>query len=134
MHQHTMPRVVDPGKTAAVTALVTATVSSRLTSLLRLTGHHENLLTGCEASGSSDVSFNSSGVYSTGKSRRYTFHPCHVLCCRCIYFVYTNLRKENIVQRGSIHTPVCVVTVRKNIVNVLIDNSEHGNLDRESGS
>ena len=45
MHQHTMPRVVDPGKTAAVTALVTATVSSRLTSLLRLWGHHENHLT-----------------------------------------------------------------------------------------
>ena len=50
------------------------------------------------------------------------------------YFVYNNLRKENLVQRWSIHTPVCVVTVRKNIVNVLIDNSEHGNLDRESGS
>ena len=42
MHQHTVPRVVNPGKTALVTALVTANVSSRLTSLLRLVGHHEN--------------------------------------------------------------------------------------------
>ena len=65
-HLQTVPRVVNPGKTALVTALLTATVSSRLTGPLRLSDdkicHH---IDGYEASGSSDVSFISSGVYST---------------------------------------------------------------------
>ena len=46
MHQHTVPRVVDAGRPALVTAHVTATASSsRLTRLLRLLLHDENHLT-----------------------------------------------------------------------------------------
>ena len=45
VHRHTVPRVMDPAKTALVTALVKATVSSRLASLVRLSVHHENDLT-----------------------------------------------------------------------------------------
>ena len=45
MHHHTLPRVVDFGKTAFVSALVTATVLFKLTSLLRLSGPDENYRT-----------------------------------------------------------------------------------------
>ena len=113
---------MDPDQIHLVTAHVTATVSSRLTSLLRLVGHHENHLIILTAMKPLEVAKFprplSARIPRRLEFRRYTFHPCHVFWCRCSYFVHTNLRKYNTVQRWSIHTPVCVVTVRK-IVNVL---------------
>ena len=64
MHPHTVPRVVDLGKIALVTALVTATVSSRVETLgsPRTRCYH---IADYNAPGSSEVSSTSSGVYST---------------------------------------------------------------------
>ena len=137
MHQHTVPRVVDPGKTALVTALVTATVSFRLASLSRLSGHHEKHLTILTTIKPLEVA-KSPRPLSACIPRRleWTLHfpPRPLLCCRRTYFVYTNARKENVIQRWSFHTSLCVVTVRKTSLMFSLDNATHGNLDRASGS
>ena len=102
IHPHTVPRVVNPGMTALVTALVTTTVSSRLTSLFRLADHHENDLTISTTMKLHEVA-KSPRPLSACIPRRleWTIHfpPRHVICFRFIYFVYMNLRKEDLVHR-----------------------------------
>ena len=132
---NTVPRAADPGETALVTTYVTATVSSRLRSLFetlvspRKPSHH---IVGYKAPGSSEISSTSSGVYSTQTSVDATPSTPAVLCCRRIYLVYTNLRKENVLRHWSFHTPVRVVTLHSRSCSHLI--SEHGNVDTASGS
>ena len=110
----TVTRVVDPGKTALEPTLVTATISSRLASFLRLSCRHN---VGYKARGKIKVPSASSGLFHTGWSECTPSTPATLSAAGALTS-FTPISAKS-VKHWSFHSPIRAATVRKNTVDGL---------------